>query len=67
MAFISRIATETLFTQPSTGSISRNDEHVGVHFPFGWLFVSYVVDSLFGLGAGLGGPLGGWMNDTFGW
>ncbi|EGO27465.1 hypothetical protein SERLADRAFT_367015 [Serpula lacrymans var. lacrymans S7.9] len=22
---------------------------------------------LFGLGAGLGGPLGGWMNDTFGW
>jgi hypothetical protein len=23
--------------------------------------------SLFGLGAGLGGPLGGWMNDAFGW
>ncbi|KDQ64740.1 hypothetical protein JAAARDRAFT_202035 [Jaapia argillacea MUCL 33604] len=22
---------------------------------------------LFGLGAGLGGPLGGWMNDAFGW
>jgi len=22
---------------------------------------------LFGLGAGLGGPLGGWMNDSFGW
>lgn len=22
---------------------------------------------LFGLGAGLGGPLGGWVNDTFGW
>ncbi|KAI0269230.1 vacuolar amino acid permease [Gloeopeniophorella convolvens] len=22
---------------------------------------------LFGLGAGIGGPLGGWMNDTFGW
>ncbi|EKM59678.1 uncharacterized protein PHACADRAFT_87775 [Phanerochaete carnosa HHB-10118-sp] len=22
---------------------------------------------LFGLGAGLGGPLGGWLNDTFGW
>ncbi|CAL1702255.1 unnamed protein product [Somion occarium] len=22
---------------------------------------------LFGLGAGLGGPLGGWMNDTWGW
>ncbi|KAI0346735.1 MFS general substrate transporter [Trametopsis cervina] len=22
---------------------------------------------LFGLGAGLGGPLGGWMNDNFGW
>lgn len=22
---------------------------------------------LFGLGAGLGGPLGGWMNDTLGW
>ena len=23
--------------------------------------------SLFGLGAGLGGPLGGWVNDSFGW
>jgi len=22
---------------------------------------------MFGLGAGIGGPLGGWMNDTFGW
>lgn len=22
---------------------------------------------LFGLGAGIGGPLGGWLNDTFGW
>jgi len=22
---------------------------------------------LFGLGAGIGGPLGGWINDTFGW
>lgn len=23
--------------------------------------------SLFGLGAGLGGPMGGWINDTLGW
>ena len=23
--------------------------------------------SLFGAGAGLGGPLGGWLNDQFGW
>lgn len=22
---------------------------------------------LYGLGAGLGGPLGGWVNDKFGW
>jgi hypothetical protein len=22
---------------------------------------------LYGLGSGLGGPLGGWMNDNFGW
>src|SRR6267154_1889929 len=22
---------------------------------------------MFGLGAGIGGPVGGWMNDTFGW
>ncbi|KAI0003006.1 vacuolar amino acid permease [Russula compacta] len=22
---------------------------------------------MFGLGAGIGGPIGGWMNDTFGW
>lgn len=28
---------------------------------------SRICDSLFGLGAGLGGPLGGWMNDTWGW
>jgi hypothetical protein len=25
------------------------------------------LDSMFGLGAGIGGPVGGWMNDTFGW
>ena len=23
--------------------------------------------SMFGLGAGIGGPVGGWMNDNFGW
>lgn len=23
--------------------------------------------SMFGLGAGIGGPMGGWINDTFGW
>lgn len=22
---------------------------------------------LFGLGAGIGGPIGGWINDVFGW
>lgn len=26
-----------------------------------------VANILYGLGAGLGGPLGGWVNDTFGW
>ncbi|CAG7849265.1 Multidrug resistance protein fnx1 [Serendipita indica DSM 11827] len=25
------------------------------------------IDSLFGAGAGLGGPLGGWISDNFGW
>lgn len=23
--------------------------------------------SLYGLGAGIGGPVGGWINDVFGW
>jgi MFS family permease len=26
-----------------------------------------VANIMFGLGSGIGGPLGGWMNDTFGW
>ena len=26
-----------------------------------------IYDSLYGLGAALGGPVGGWVNDTFGW
>ncbi|KAI0254310.1 vacuolar amino acid permease [Lactifluus subvellereus] len=26
-----------------------------------------IANIMFGLGAGIGGPLGGWMNDTFGW
>ncbi|KAK2466351.1 hypothetical protein APHAL10511_001993 [Amanita phalloides] len=26
-----------------------------------------IANILYGLGAGLGGPLGGWVNDTFGW
>jgi hypothetical protein len=26
-----------------------------------------ILGSMFGLGAGIGGPLGGWMNDNFGW
>jgi hypothetical protein len=29
--------------------------------------LSIVPDRLYGLGAGLGGPLGGWVNDKFGW
>jgi len=29
--------------------------------------INWWCDRLYGLGAGLGGPLGGWVNDTLGW
>jgi hypothetical protein len=35
--------------------------------PFVNLHYADTAPSLFGLGAGLGGPLGGFMNDHFGW
>ncbi|KAF8761343.1 vacuolar amino acid permease [Rhizoctonia solani] len=32
-----------------------------------FLTSEYAVEILFGLGSGIGGPVGGWINDTFGW
>ncbi|KAH9007070.1 vacuolar amino acid permease [Lactarius hatsudake] len=42
----------------------RTCEENVIHRPRQLLFI---LDSMFGLGSGIGGPLGGWMNDTFGW
>ena len=55
--------------QPPAGSLPGHDQHVGNASD---IDVESAVspphpDRLYGLGAGLGGPLGGWMNDNLGW
>ena len=37
------------------------------HRMFSSVLIHRKFHSLFGLGAGAGGPLGGWLNDAFGW
>ena len=55
-------------TQKATGTLPRFIEHVcGFEFILYIHLLTRINHSLFGLGAGLGGPLGGWINDTFGW
>ena len=54
--------------QTTTWVVSRHDKYVNCELRL--LRVNILTPSIcsvFGLGAGLGGPLGGWVNDTLGW